>query len=75
MKPAEEYFMETCNLQYPLHTRTMSLSSLALAYTKVCVCVCVCAHVCLFVMKSWEKDESVGCYTRVKKKATSEAIK
>lgn len=44
MKPAEEYFMETCNLQYPLHTRTMSLSSLALAYTKVCVCVCVYVH-------------------------------
>ena len=48
MKPAEEYFMETCNLQYPSHTRTMSLSSLALAYTKVCVylCMCTCVSLC-----------------------------
>ena len=58
MKPAEEYFMETCNLQYPLHTRTMSLSSLALAYTKVCVCVCVYVH--MYVSLWWSRGKRMN---------------
>lgn len=50
------YYMASQNVKeiLKLHLSVLSQES---------VCVCVRAHVCLFVMKSWEENESVGCYS------------